>query len=124
MGERGGRAGLRVALTAFAAGTVVVVPFPFTDKSRRRRRPAVVVSTEAHLSATGHLICAMITSATRSAWPGDVVIADRAAAGLEVDCVVRLKLFSLDARLVIRAAGALSAADWQAVRKGLSLALA
>ncbi len=84
----------------------------------------MVLSTKAHLAATGHLFCAMITSATRSAWPGDVPIGDVAAAGLQVDCVVRLKLFSLDARLVIREAGALAATDWRAVRTGLAQALA
>ena len=101
----------------------MVVPFPFTDKARTRRRPAAVLSTSAYHAATGHLICAMITSAARSAWPGDIPITNLTAAGLEVPCLIRLKLFSLDARLAMRQAGVLCEADWLALRRATRIAL-
>ncbi len=54
---------------------------------------------------------AMITSADQFAWTGDCPIHDLPTAGLTTACLVRLKLFTLDERLVIRKAGALAAAD-------------
>jgi len=53
----------------------------------------------------------MIASAHQSSWPLDWPIADLNAAGLRQDCVVRLKLFTLDERLVLERLGALGSGD-------------
>jgi mRNA interferase MazF len=53
----------------------------------------------------------MITTTAHHAWSGDVEIRDTAAAGLPLPCIVRLKLFTLDARLLLKRIGALSASD-------------
>lgn len=90
---------------------VIVVPFPFIDEPAAKRRPALVISGEAWNRASGHVVCAMITAANRSAWPLDVTVAELAAAGLDKPCVVRMKLFTLDAALVVRRAGQLGASD-------------
>jgi mRNA interferase MazF len=94
---------------------VVVVPFPFTDRNASKRRPALVVSGEKFNQTTGHSVLAMITSASQSAWAADVALADWKAAGLAQPCVARLKLFTLDHRLVIRKAGRLGKADARAI---------
>ena len=72
----------------YTAGDVVVVPFPFSDRLAEKRRPALVVSS-AELAAEGMLWVVMITSSRGRATTKDCPIVDRAAAGLEVDCVVR-----------------------------------
>ncbi len=90
---------------------IVVVPFPFTDRAATKRRPALVLSNAHFNQQAQHAILAMITSAEQFAWPGDSVIQDLSAAGLTSACLVRLKLFTLDERFVIRKAGALAAAD-------------
>jgi mRNA interferase MazF len=101
------------ALDAF---DVVIVPFPFTDSGAAKRRPALVVSTAASLGdRIGHSVMAMITSVGNAPWPLDVRIADLAAAGLPGPSVVRMKLFTLDHRLIVRRAGALAARDRAAV---------
>jgi mRNA interferase MazF len=100
----------------FDANDVIIVPFPFTDRATTKRRPAVVLSNAAFNTATGHVIAAMITSAKQSAWSSDVAITDLAAAGLAVPCVVRMKLFTLEAGLVVRKAGRLAVPDNAAVR--------
>ncbi|MSQ70559.1 MAG: type II toxin-antitoxin system PemK/MazF family toxin [Betaproteobacteria bacterium] len=99
---------------------VVVVPFPFTDRLAAKRRPALVVSHAAFNRAAGHSVMAMITSAAHSSWPQDVSIRDFATAGLPKACVVRMKLFTLDQRLVLQAAGCLSKRDSDAVEKALA----
>lgn len=106
---------------AFEQWAVVVVPFPFTDRSGTRRRPALVVSRpEALGNPVGQSVLAMITSAAHRAWPLDIPVRDRAAAGLPAPSVVRMKLFTLDDRLVHRQIGALSTADASAVAAALT----
>ena len=90
---------------------VVVVPFPFTDRGATKRRPALVLSSSAFNQKAAHSVLAMITSAGQSSWPGDHLIKDLDTAGLPAECVIRLKLFTLDHRLVIRKAGTLGPAD-------------
>lgn len=103
----------------FEAFDTVVVPFPFTDRTAAKRRPALVLSSAAFNGPAGHAVLAMITSAKNAPWPLDVPITDREAAGLTAESVVRMKLFTLDARLVLRKAGRLAEADAAAVRASL-----
>lgn len=99
---------------------VVVVPFPFTDSASTKRRPALVLSAEGFNTRAAHLVLAMITSHENRGWPLDVAIRDLKAAGLGHPSVVRMKLFTLDERLVLRTAGALAEADRVAVQKALT----
>lgn len=104
----------------FAPGEVLVLPFPFTDREASKRRPALAISdSHAFNLPSGHLVAAMITSADHHPWPLDTPIENLEAAGLTHESVVRMKLFTLDARLVLRRAGVLAARDWQNVRRQL-----
>lgn len=94
----------------FEPWDVVVVPFPFTDKSTSKRRPALILSAKRHFDI-GHSVLAMITSRKNVGWPLDVPITDSSAAGLPSPSVARMKLFTLDDRLIIRKVGALSRKD-------------
>ena len=103
----------------FNAFDVVVVPFPFTDRTASRRRPALTLSVGGFGNQVGHSVFAMITSARQSIWPFDVPLTDLAAAGLKADCVARMKLFTLDHRLVLRKTGRLADQDAADVREAL-----
>lgn len=101
----------------YDAFDVVTVPFPFTDRTATKRRPALVLSRQAAFGdPAGHSVLAMITSGGGEPWPLDVPLRDRATAGLAVDCVVRMKLFTLDHRLVLRKIGRLGRPDQARVR--------
>lgn len=89
---------------------VVVVPFPFSEQPGEKRRPAVALSSPG-FNRAGHTILAMITSAAHRPWPGDTPLTALAPAGLRAPCIVRLKLFTLDNRLLLRRSGTLDAAD-------------
>ena len=80
---------------------IVVVPFPFTDGPGNKRRPAVVISPGDFNQEAGHSVLIMITSASRSTWPGDFVL-DHGRLGLHKPCVLRMKFFTLDNRLIER----------------------
>lgn len=91
---------------------IVKVPFPFTDRQAGKYRPALIISTAGPFnSLVGHSVMAMITSATQSAWPLDTPINDLESAGLPAQSLIRLKLFTLDHRLIIGSLGHLSAND-------------
>lgn len=103
---------MKKPIVTFEAFDVVVVPFPFTDRSTTKRRPALVLSdSTAFNKKVGQSVLAMITSARNSDWPLDVEIEDLDSAGLPSASVVRMKLFTLDDQLVIRQAGALAEND-------------
>ena len=76
--------------TAPTAYTVVVVPFPFSDVPRTKKRPALVLSDPDQFNApAGHTVLAMITSAKATDWPLDVPLGNPRVAGLPTQCVVR-----------------------------------
>ncbi len=89
-----------------------------------RRRPALVLSTEAFNAGHPAVVLAMITTARASDWPSDVVLQDWQAAGLIAACRVRFKLFTLDVALVFDQRGVLSSRDRLEVELGLRATLA
>ena len=100
---------------------VVVVPFPFTDSARTKRRPALVLSQKSEFgSIIEHSILAMITSQKNDPWPLDVEIKNEKQSGLTAPSVVRMKLFTLDNRFILRKIGHLSKSDQQHVKQSLS----
>ena len=97
---------------------IVIVPFPFSSEPGNKRRPALVLSHRA-FNQHGHTVLAMITSAGHPPWPGDAPVADLKAAGLNAPCLVRLKLFTLDNRLILKKIGRLAESDRRQVSKQL-----
>ena len=100
-----------------------MVPFPFVEGGGAKRRPALVISAEA-FDASGHTVLAMITTSTRRTWPGDVELVDYGDAGLHRPCILRLKLFTLDRRLILGTVGRLSERDRKSARGSLRRFLA
>ena len=76
-------------MPTFEQGDVIKVPFPYTDRSTRQSRPALVVSTNSLEAAHGLLWVVMITSAANRGWPGDIAVKDLAQAGLPAPSVIR-----------------------------------
>ena len=106
-------------MAIFEAWDVVKVPFPYTDRPVRQRRPALVVAAGEIEAVHGLLWLVMITSAENRGWPGDVGISDLRVAGLPAPSIVRpAKIATVDARDAQRL-GALPGADRKAVAAGL-----
>ena len=80
-----------------APGTVVRVPFPYTDGETRQHRPALVMATAGPGPNPLLVWVLMITSAENRDWPGDIEIPDAAAAGLPIPSVIRTaKIATID----------------------------
>jgi mRNA interferase MazF len=97
---------------------IVVVPFPFTQRSSVKRRPALALSPMDFNGLTGNTLFAMITSSENDPWPLDFAF-DYQTAGLSRPCVVRFKLFTLDNRVIIKRIGELHRTDRPSIRKSL-----
>ena len=86
-------------MPTFEPWDVVKVPFPYTDRPIRQRRPALVVAAGELEARHGLLWLLMITSAANRGWPDDVAISNIEAAGLPVDSIVRpAKIATIEAR--------------------------
>lgn len=67
----------------FGFGDVVLVPFPFTDQSGTKKRPAVVVSGANYNTSRRDIVIMAITSQWRTPLGfGETMIGDWQAAGL------------------------------------------
>jgi mRNA interferase MazF len=102
----------------FRRWDVVSVPFPFIEGHATKRRPALVVSTDAFHRAHRACFGAMITTARnmRDLRPDDIEIKGLARAGLPRPCVIRLaRLATFEWNDQIRRAGSLDRRERPAV---------
>jgi mRNA interferase MazF len=104
----------------FEFGTVVLVPFPFTNLAASKRRPAVVVSNSAYDAIRGDVIVMAVTSQIR-ADPAlrEVPVVEWQDAGLLKPSVVKPVIATLEGSLVLRKLGVLERGDQAALRAGL-----
>jgi mRNA interferase MazF len=105
----------------YSFGDIVLVPFPFTDQSASKKRPAVVVSSSAYHHARPDLVIMAVTSQLRpTASFGEVMVQDWQAAGLLKPSAIKPVITTIEATLVIRAMGKLTQADAAALRRSIA----
>lgn len=91
----------------FSFGDVVLVPFPFTDQSGTKRRPAVVVSSAGYNAARRDIVIMAITSQVHSPLGfGEAMIAHWQGAGLIKASVLKPVFTTIEQGLVARVMGA------------------
>lgn len=109
---------------AYSFGDLVLVPFPFTDQSAAKRRPAVVISSRAYHQERPDLIIMAITSQVRPAQAlGEVTVRNWQAAGLLKPSAIKPVLTTIEAALVIRQLGQLKQEDQAALKQALAAIL-
>jgi mRNA interferase MazF len=98
--------------TAYEFGDVVLVPFPFTDQTGSKQRPAVVVSSARYNDERPDLVIMAVTSQLRPPGvAGDVAIVHWRAAGLLKSSVIKPVITTIERSLVRRKLGRLEAHD-------------
>jgi mRNA interferase MazF len=94
-------------------GSIILVPFPFTDLTSTKVRPALVVSRPDQ-SARDVIVC-FITSQVKPGMRHALSLRRTATSGLKVPSLVRFdKIATLDRRIVLGELGCISS---QALRK-------
>ncbi len=95
---------------------VVLVRYPFSDLTGAKVRPAVVVSAP-HVSQD---ICVVpLTSKTESLLPGEFLLADWPAEGLNVMTAVKRGLYTVHETLIVKTVGRLTQRDAQQLQQSL-----
>lgn len=102
-------------MTPTEPGDVLLVPFPFTDQTAAKQRPAVVLSSHDYNLVHIDLILAPITGRFVGL-PDEVVLVAWEQAGLAKPSAVKPLLASFESSLVRRKLGRLAPNDLAAVR--------
>ncbi len=98
-------------------GDIVIVPFPFTDQSATKRRPAVVISGLDYNGRQTDTILMPVTSQIRGdERPGDIAVSQWQSANLLKPSAIKPVIATLETVLVIRRLGSLAADDMTALR--------
>jgi mRNA interferase MazF len=95
--------------TSFSQGDVVLVPFPFTDLSAIKQRPALVLSPERLNKGRPDLVVAAITSQIQDVISEDEILlsdSDLKTAGLPKPSIIKLgKIFTIHQGLIRKKLG-------------------
>ena len=99
-------------MTDYNFGDVVLVPFPFTDQTTTKKRPAVVVSSPVYHQERPDIIIMAVSSQIRpSAFFGEVIITEWKEAGLLKPSVIKPILTTIEQGIVLRKLGRLGKED-------------
>lgn len=113
----------RTSMT-FQRGDLVLVPFPFSNLSSTKVRPAVVISSPLYHSLEPDVLLAAITSKIVTATgPLDYLLNDWQAAGLRFPSALKPALFTLDPARILYRIGTLTASDILQIDERLRRAL-
>ncbi len=94
-------------MAKFVKGEVVVIPFPFSDLSGSKRRPALVL---ADLPGDDLLLCQITSQSSKDIFAVPLLISDFLNGTLPVNSFIRpTRLFTADRNIVIRKAGLIRA---------------
>ena len=90
----------------FVKGDVVIVPFPFTDLSGNKKRPAFVL---ANLQGDDIIICQITSKAKFDSFALPLSASDFITGALPIDSYIRPnKIFTADKNIILSIAGHLS----------------
>lgn len=111
-------------MISYDFGDVVLLPFPFTDQTTAKKRPAVVISSTDYQRNHPNIILMAITSQIKScAYFGEANIVQWKAAGLLKPSVTKPVLATVEKNLIIKKLGQMHEEDQQAIKKSLQIIL-
>lgn len=93
-------------MAKFIRGDVVVIPFPFSDLSQSKRRPALVV---AHLEGNDVILCQITSKTVKDSYAISIEEADFESGSLKQAGNIRPnRLFTADNRIILYRVGIVS----------------
>lgn len=110
-------------MTGCNRGDVVLVSFIFSDETGERRRPAVIVSSDAYHQSRQETIIVAITSRTDRILVGDHLISDWRGAGLLFPSVATGIIRTIKQGMIAKRLGTMARTDMQAIEGNLRDAL-
>ncbi len=102
---------------SFEFGDIVLVPFPFTDQTTTKKRPAVVVSSSEYQHQRPDVVVMAVTSQMQpSPSYGELVITEWEKAGLVKPSVIKPVLATIHKKLILRKRGKLEHPDRETLK--------
>lgn len=99
-------------MTIYEFGDVVLVPFPFTNQTTQKKRPAVVVSSNSYNQLRPDVILIAVTSQISSQTQiGETIVGNWSSAGLIKPSAIKPVLTTLEKTLIIKKLGKLEMDD-------------
>ena len=106
-------------MTEYNRSDVVLVSFIFSDETGERRRPAVIVSSDAYHQSRQEAIIAAITSRTDRILAGDHLISDWQGAGLLFPSVATGIIRTIKRGIIAKKLGSMPRPDMQGIEDNL-----
>ena len=107
-------------MTNYSYGDIVLVPFPFTDQSSIKKRPAVIVSSDTYNSKRLDIIIMAVTSQMQSvSYFGDTIVNDWQQAGLLKPSVIKPIFTTVEKKLILKKLGSLQNEDCVSLQESL-----
>lgn len=107
-------------MTSYRFGDIVLVPFPFTDQTTTKKRPAVVVSSSEYLNQKLDLILMAVTSRSKPTLAfGEVRIDEWQKAGLLKPSVIKPVVTTVERGLIVKKLGRLEEHDRKNLRNAI-----
>jgi len=104
-------------MTVYEKWDVILVPFPFTDLSSSKKRPALILSPEQY-NTTGDIVIAFITSNLQSGDKfGDYQFQQWKQAGLPLPSKLRMKFATVSNEIIIKKIGHIDSLDRNNIHK-------
>ncbi|MEX8546521.1 MAG: type II toxin-antitoxin system PemK/MazF family toxin [Mucilaginibacter sp.] len=92
-------------MAGFVKGDIVVIPFPFSDLSGNKKRPALIL---ANLPGDDIILCQITSQQTKDAFSILINFNDFSSGSLPVASNIRpTRIFTADKNIIIRKAGTL-----------------
>lgn len=109
-------------MPSYSKNEIILVQYPFSNLSAIKVRPAVTIHAP-HPSLDSLIV--PLTSRTATLLPGEFILSDWLAAGLNVPSAVKRGIYTIHPSLIVRLVGQLSILDAQqleqSVRRWLGL---
>jgi mRNA interferase MazF len=104
-------------MPSYSKYDVVLVRYPFSDRSNSKVRPAVVVNNQ---HSSQDIIIIPLTSQISNLLSGEFILNDWREAGLNVASAVKRGLYTLHEKLVVKTIGKLSERDCRELQTSLT----
>lgn len=113
-----------LSMTTYKFGDVILVPFPFSDQVGKKKRPAVIVSSNEYNQRRLDIIIMAITSQIKPALSfGEAAVIEWQKAGLLKESILKPTITTIDKNLVINKLGHLSTKDIKSLQETLKIIL-
>lgn len=106
------------SMTTYDKWDIILVPFPFTDLSTSKKRPALIISPDVYNQNSPDLIIAFITSRISAEKKyGDFLIKYWQDANLPKPSMIRMKFATINKSIIVKKLGCLTKKDRKNFKK-------